>query len=63
VKLNDLQLDFQASTVPYSASVLTRLLSNTLGSNRKAVVLVSVSPRKADLNQTLFNLGFVAKCR
>jgi hypothetical protein len=25
--------------------------------------LVSVSPRKADLNQTLFNLGFVAKCR
>ena len=49
--------------VPYRSSVLTRLLSDSIGGNCKTTLVCCASPADADLTETLSTLRFAARAK
>ena len=50
--------DKKTQHVPYRESKLTKLLQNSLSGNSKTALIVNLSPRLEDLDETLASLCF-----
>ncbi|XP_037579069.1 kinesin-like protein KIFC1 [Dermacentor silvarum] len=56
-----LALSNRADHVPYRNSKLTHLLMDSLGGNSKTLMLLNVSPREENINETINSLRFATK--
>ena len=51
------------SFVPYRASILTRILKESLGGNSKTVLVITCSPSPLNVEETLSSLRFAARVK
>lgn len=56
-------LTSQKETLPYENSMLTKLLSDSIGGDSKTLLVVHVCPNAANLSKTLSTLNFSARAR
>ncbi|KAL6972442.1 Kinesin-like protein KIN-14A [Sarracenia purpurea var. burkii] len=56
-------LTSKKDTVPYENSMLTKVLSDTLGGSSKTLMIVNVCPNLSNLSETLSSLHFCARAR
>lgn len=56
-------LDQKAKHVPYRNSKLTYLLQDSLGGNSRTMMIVTVCPTEATIDETMFTLGFASRVR
>jgi len=56
-------LDQKAKHVPYRNSKLTYLLQDSLGGNSRTMMIVTVCPTEATIEETMFTLGFASRVR
>ncbi|PSS30023.1 Kinesin-like protein [Actinidia chinensis var. chinensis] len=56
-------LTSKKNTVPYENSILTKVLSDSLGGSSKTLMIVNVCPNLSNLSETLSSLNFSSRAR
>ncbi|KAE9614469.1 putative minus-end-directed kinesin ATPase [Lupinus albus] len=56
-------LTSKKDVIPYENSMLTKILSDSLGGSSKSLMIVNVCPKFSNLSQTLSSLNFSARAR